>query len=73
MQHDFDIFENYPDGSTIWRTCVCGKYEAERKMLELAEHSQNGFWAISFECHELLPVMPGRQGRPAPAAKAVNH
>jgi hypothetical protein len=72
MLRDFDIFENYPDGSTIWRTCVSGKFEAERKLQELAEQSENEFWAISFECHELLPTILGRHRSRTSAAKAAS-
>jgi hypothetical protein len=32
---DYDLFEEFPDGTTIWRACVCGMKDAELKMLEL--------------------------------------
>jgi hypothetical protein len=69
MLRDFDIFENFPDGSTIWRTCVFGKFEAERKMQELAEHSENDFWAINIQSREFLPTV-GRHSPRASSAKA---
>jgi hypothetical protein len=46
MRHNFDIFEKFPDGSTLWRACVSGRYETQRKMQELTEHSKNEFYAI---------------------------
>jgi len=46
MRHDYDIFEKFPDGSTIWRVCMSGRYETERKMRELTEQSKNEFYAI---------------------------
>jgi hypothetical protein len=46
MPREFDIFEKFSDGSTIWRTCVSGKFEANRKLQELSEHSDNEFLAI---------------------------
>ena len=52
---NFDIFEKTPDGSLIWRTCVFGKFEAERKLHELAEHSKNQFLAVDIESGEPLP------------------
>jgi hypothetical protein len=61
MLRDFDIFEKFPDGSTIWRTCVFGKFEAQRKMQELAEHSENEFWAIDIQAGLPLPTVTGRQ------------
>lgn len=45
---NFDIFEKFPDGSMTWRTCVCGKFEAERKLHELTEHSNNEFLRLKF-------------------------
>jgi hypothetical protein len=57
MLRDFDIFERFPDGSTIWRVCVYGQYEAERKLQELAEHSTNEFVAIDIQAGEPLPAI----------------
>jgi hypothetical protein len=34
MRRDYDIFEKFPDGSTLWRACVAGQYEAQRKIAE---------------------------------------
>ena len=36
MRPEYDIFEKLPDGSSIWRVCVPGQYDAERKLQELA-------------------------------------
>lgn len=72
MLRDFDIFEKFPDGSTIWRTCVFGKFEAERKMQELAEHSENEFWAIDIQAGLPLPTVAGRHGHRSSAAGAGN-
>ena len=57
MLRDFDIFEKFPDGSTIWRACVFGQFEATRKLQELAEHSRNEFIAIDIQAGEPLPVL----------------
>ena len=51
-----DIFEKFPDGSTIWRACVFGQIEAERKLQELREHSKNKFVAIDIQAGETLTV-----------------
>jgi hypothetical protein len=55
MRRDFDIFEKFPDGSTLWRACVNGRYEAQRKAQEFAEHSENEFYMIDIQAVELLP------------------
>jgi hypothetical protein len=46
MRRDYDIVEELPNGSRIWRACVTGRFEAQRKLLDLAEHSENAFLMI---------------------------
>jgi hypothetical protein len=55
MRREYDIFEKFTDGSTLWRACVSGRFEAHRKTRELAEHSANEFVAIDIQAGELLP------------------
>lgn len=65
MRRDFDVFEKFPDGSTLWRTCVNGRYEAQRKMHELAERSGNEFFLIDIRAEVLLPpISTRRNSRP---------
>ena len=56
MLRSFDIIEKFPDGSRIWRTCVFGRYEAERKLQELTEHSNNEFVTIDIQSGERLSI-----------------
>jgi hypothetical protein len=56
MRHDYDIFEKFPDAATLWRACVRGRFEAGRKMQELAEHSENEFVVIDIQAETFLPV-----------------
>jgi hypothetical protein len=55
MRPEYDIFEKLPDGSSNWRVCVPGQYEAERKLQDLAEHSENEFFAIEINSRQLQP------------------
>ena len=57
MRPEYDIFEKLPDGSSIWRVCVPGQYEAERKLDELAEYSENEFFAIEINSRKLQPFI----------------
>jgi len=57
MKPEYDIFEKLPDGSSNWRACVSGQYETERKLQELAEHSQNEFFAIEINSRRLQPFL----------------
>jgi hypothetical protein len=57
MLRDYDIFEKFPDGSTIWRGCVFGEYETRRRLQDLAERSPNEFVAIDIMAGEPLPAI----------------
>jgi hypothetical protein len=46
MLHEYDIFERFPDGSSVWRATISGRYEAQRKMQEFAEYSDNAFFTL---------------------------
>ncbi len=56
VRKPYDVFEKFPDGSTLWRTCVIGRFEAYRKMRELAEHSGNEFFVIDIPEDEFPPT-----------------
>jgi hypothetical protein len=71
MVRNFDIIEKFPDGSMIWRTCVLGQFEAERKLQELAEHSKNEFLAVDIQSGEPLPIVAPQKSRYA-IKKAAN-
>jgi hypothetical protein len=57
MRRDFDIFENFSDGSTRCRATVRGRFEAQRKMDELSERSENQFYMLDIQEHFLLPTL----------------
>jgi hypothetical protein len=54
MRHDYDVFEKFPDGSTLWHACVAGRYEAQRKIYELAENSETQFFLIDIQAGQSL-------------------
>jgi hypothetical protein len=70
MRHVYDIFEKFSDGSTLWRACVAGRYETHRKMQELAEDSENEFYAIDVQAVENLPPIYRPNIPSAPRAAA---
>ena len=61
MRHVYDVFEKFPDGSTLWRAWVPGRFEAERKMQELAELSENKFFLMDIQAEEFLPTVTARR------------
>ncbi len=70
MRRDFDIFEKFSDGSTLWKACIRGRFEAQRKMNELAERSENEFFMIDIQNHVLSPKVLATI-KANPDAKAV--
>jgi hypothetical protein len=52
MRREYDIFERFSDGSTIWLMTVFGRFEAERRMQEFAERSENTFYRIGVQLAE---------------------
>jgi hypothetical protein len=58
MRQVYDIFEKLPDGSALWRTWVVGRFEANRRMQELAEHSRNEFFLIAVPPTDLPAAVP---------------
>ena len=53
---DYDVFEEYPDGSTIWRACVFGMGNVELKLRELAKETGNKIFALSLQ-DRILPLI----------------
>jgi hypothetical protein len=69
MRRDFDIFEKFSDGSTLWRACVRGRFEAQRKLDEFAERSENKFYMLDIQEHFLLPpLLSPRSSKPSARA-----
>ena len=56
MRRKYDIIEQLPDGSLIWRDSVARRYDAERKIQELAEHSYNHFYAVDSQDEEIVRI-----------------
>jgi hypothetical protein len=65
MRRLYDVLERFPDRSTLWRASVTGRFEAERKMRELAEQSDNEFFLIDIQAGQQLPInLPRANPRP---------
>jgi len=58
MKSTYEIFEKLPDGCPLWRACVSGRNEVERKIQELRERSENDFFAFEVRTRELYPPRP---------------
>jgi hypothetical protein len=47
LNRDYDIFEELPDGSTVWRVCVFGMDNVELKFREMARETSNSLFAVN--------------------------
>ena len=73
MRCEYRIFERFPDGTAVWRATVLGRYEAQRKMQEFAEYSDNAFFSIDMQEGSSLPFrLHGRDSRPLAKLRAAN-
>ena len=72
MRRDYEVFERFPDGSTLWRARVTGRFEAQRKIQEFREHSENEFFILDVvERHHFIPVVTASAlSRPRRVTKA---
>ncbi len=46
MKHQYDLFEKFPDGSSLWKASVIGLEGAHHYMRDLAQRSPNRFYAL---------------------------
>lgn len=57
---DYDIFEEFPDGSTVWRACVFGMDNVELKFRELGRETSNRIFAISLRDQSVPVIRPSK-------------
>jgi hypothetical protein len=63
-RREYDVFEEFPDGSTVWRACIFGMQNVELKLLELSRGSRNKLFALSLQDRDNAVVHP-RLSRPS--------
>lgn len=78
MHHKYDLFEKFPDGSSLWRACVVGLEHTRLHMSDLAKRSSNQFYAMHLKSGKIVsteflhgafrvPAKIGRRSRSAVA------
>ena len=60
MHHKYDLFEKFPDGSSLWRACVVGLQGTRLHMFDLARRSSNQFYAMHVESGKIVPLQLGQ-------------
>jgi hypothetical protein len=54
-KYGYDLFEKFPDGSSLWRACVIGLESTRRLMGDLARRSPNQFYAMHLASGKIVP------------------
>jgi hypothetical protein len=54
MKHLYEIFEKFPDHSSLWRDSTVGVRATHQKALEMARKSANEFYAIDLMSGKVL-------------------
>ena len=57
---EYDVFEEFPDGTNKWRACVFGMGNVERKLRELASETTNKFFALNLQDRTQRVIRPFR-------------
>jgi hypothetical protein len=56
MPHKYDLFEKFPDGSSLWRACVIGLESARLHVSDFARRSPNQFYAMHWVSGKIVPL-----------------
>jgi hypothetical protein len=59
MTREYDLFEKFSDGSSLWRVSVAGIGNVRLHLHELTRKSENQFYAIDLTAGKTLRI--GRQ------------
>jgi hypothetical protein len=54
MQRVYDLFEQFPDGSPLWRGRAAGLADVRRKLAEIAKQTANECFAIHLSTKEIV-------------------
>ena len=63
METEYDLFEKFPDGSSLWLDSVSGFETTRLRLQELARRSENQFYSINLTTGEVLAFNSERDAR----------
>lgn len=67
MRHEYDLFERFSDGSSLWRACAIGLDNTRRQLRHLTKISPNRFYAMHVASGKIISLDSGSaQLLPAP-------
>jgi hypothetical protein len=56
MKNEYDLFEKFPDGLSLWRDSIPGFETTRLRLQELAQRSENQFYAINLTTRKILAL-----------------
>jgi hypothetical protein len=69
MTREYDLFERYPDGSSLWRASILGLQGTHIHLRQLAQTSGNQFYAIEMGSGKIIRTSFKRGGMDLPASR----
>lgn len=54
MKYEYDLFEKFPDGSSLWQDTVSGIETTRLRLQELSQRSKNQFYGINLRSGEIF-------------------
>ena len=75
MEHEYDLFEKFPDGASLWRDSVSGLETTRLRLQELVQRSEHQFYAINLTTGEVLAFNSERDAQefPTPSKTERRH
>jgi hypothetical protein len=59
MVRNYEVFERFPDGSTLWRASVAGIRSAHNTLKELSTETKNECYALNLQTGEIIARFNG--------------
>jgi len=72
MHRKYDLFEKFPDGSSLWRAWVLGLESTRHHLRELAKRSQNRFYAMNIASGKIVRCNPNHGGSGLSAPRRID-
>jgi hypothetical protein len=63
MEHEYDLFEKFSNGSSLWRGSFPGFETTCLRLQELAQKSENQFYVINLTTGEVITFNSERDAR----------
>jgi hypothetical protein len=72
MTHEYDLFEKFSDGSSLWRVSVYGLKNARFQLRDLIQGADSQFYAIDVNVGKTLHFRARRNGQAFESVRPAN-